>query len=434
MDSSSLDSLRSIRDIRDALLLGRVSPAALVEHVLARIEREDPVLRAWAHVDAEQALATARSIDIASGPLAGVPFGVKDVIDVRGMPTRYGVASYDSRAAPFDAWCVSAVRAAGAIPIGKLATTPFAYRDPPAPTRNPWDLARTPGGSSAGSAASVGARQIPFAFGTQTGGSTLRPAAYNGVVGLIATIGKIATTGVMPLAPTFDRVGILCSSAEDATTLLGIYDPSVADVSPACPLRIGYARTLQHPVIDPDVEATIDRALQRPGVGRVFEIGLPETIAGADAHWEVLMAFETAGLLRATAANDGASPLLVEALARGASISHETYLNAQRFRARAQADFAKLFERCDVVAYATAGRPTERSTTGFEQVTLCWPATALGLPALSLPVGLTPDGLPVGMQLIVPWGKEGSLLAAARWLHGKIGFENPGPKALAEAI
>lgn len=434
MDPSKYASLRSIREIRDALLSGRVSPVKLVEHVLERIEREDRVLRAWVHIDAEQALAAARSIDVTSGPLAGVPFGVKDVIDVRGMPTRYGVASYDGVPATFDAWCVSAVRAAGAIPLGKLATTPFAYRDPPAPTRNPWDLTRTPGGSSAGSAASVGARQIPFAFGTQTGGSTLRPAAYNGVVGLITTIGKIATGGMMQLAPTFDRVGILCGSAEDATTLLGIYDPSVVDVPTASPLRIGYARTLQQPIIDPDVEATIDRALQGPSVGRVVEVALPESFAGADAYWEAMMVFEAAGLLRATTAKDGASPLLVQALARGASIPYETYLSAQRFRARMQAEFAKLFECCDVVAYATAGRPPERSTTGFEQVTLCWPATALGLPALSLPVGLTPDGLPVGLQLIAPWDKDGSLMAAARWLERAIGFVTAGPKALGAAI
>jgi len=424
------DSLRSIRDIRNALLSGRASPVEFIEHVLERIEREDRVLRAWVSVDAERALAAARSVDVASGPLAGVPFGVKDVIDVRGLPTRYGVASYNSPPAAFDAWCVAAVRAAGAIPLGKLATTPYAYRDPPAPTRNPWDLGLTPGGSSAGSAASVAARQIPFAFGTQTGGSTLRPAAYNGVVGLITTVGKIATTGVMPLAPTFDRVGILCSSAEDATTLLDIYDPSVGDVQIQPPLRIGYARSEQEGVIDGDVESAIDRALGRLSAAEISEISMPDVLADADAQWETLMAFEAAGLLRDTAANSGGSPLLVDAIARGAAIRYEAYLATQRFRLRARTAFARLFERCEIVAYATAGRPTERSTTGFEQVTLCWPATALGLPAISLPIGLTPDGLPVGLQLIAPWDRDGLLLAAGRWLERAIGFDNPGPKAL----
>ena len=137
-DTAQAVTFGTIRAVREALIAKRVTPFELIQATLERVRLEDEVLRAWVYVDAEAALSLAESIDPDAGPLAGVPFGVKDVIDVRGMPTRHGVEA-PATPAPSDAWCVAIARAAGAIPIGKLATTPFAFRDPPAPTRNPWD-------------------------------------------------------------------------------------------------------------------------------------------------------------------------------------------------------------------------------------------------------------------------------------------------------
>ncbi len=412
----------TIAEMREALVSGRVSPVDLVAQVLRRIEREDPVLRAWVHVDAEGALAAARAATVRQGPLAGVPFGVKDVIDVHGMPTRHGNPNSGGGTAASDAWCVAVMRAAGAIPIGKLATTPYAFRDPPAATCNPWDLERTPGGSSAGSAASVGARQVPFSFGTQTGGSTLRPAAYNGVVGLITTIGKIPTVGMCPLAPTLDRVGIMARTAADATTLLGAYDAAVLEAAAPGRIRIGFARTFQDSVIDAPVGAVIDRALVRLAGMDIEEIALPQAVLDGAVAWENLMAFEIARLLPLSLGEEAGSASLADTLKRGASISFAAYAGALATRRRAQAEFDKLFARCDVIAHAAAGNPPDRSNTGHAQLALSWPPTALGLPAVTIPAGLTPEGWPVGLQVVGQRGKDGELLAVARAVERAIDF------------
>lgn len=412
----------TIAEMREALVSGRVSPLDLVTQVLGRIEREDPVLRAWVHVDAEGALAAAKAANVRQGPLAGVPFGVKDVIDVRGMPTRYGNPGARGGAAASDAWCVAVMRAAGAIPIGKLATTPYAFRDPPAPTCNPWDLARTPGGSSAGSAASVGARHVPFSFGTQTGGSTLRPAAYNGVVGLITTLGKIPTVGMCPLAPTLDRVGIMARTAADAMTLLGAYDAAVPEAAAPARIRIGFARTFQDSVVDAPVGAVIDRALARLSGVDIEDIVLPQAVLDGAPAWESLMSFEIARLLPPSLGEEAGSSSLAATLKRGAAISYASYADALATRRAAKTEFDQLFERCDVVAHAAASSPPDRSNTGHAQLPLSWPPTALGLPAVTIPAGLTPEGWPVGLQLVGQRGKDGELLAIAQVLERAIDF------------
>ncbi|HVJ23208.1 MAG TPA: amidase [Burkholderiales bacterium] len=411
--------MSTIRELRAALLARRVSPVELVRAALARIEREDPVLRAWVHVDAKAALAAAEAADVARGPLAGIPFGVKDVIDVRGMPTRHGIRTEHARPAVADAWCVAAVRAAGAIPIGKVATTPYAFRDPPAATRNPWDHARTPGGSSAGSAASVGARHVPFSFGTQTGGSTLRPAAYNGVVGLITTLGKIPTVGVQPLAPTLDRVGIMCRTVADATTLLGVYDPAIVRAPTPKSLRIGFARSFQDSVVDAAVAKVIDQAL----AGFSVEvISLPAVVVEGAVHWEDIMCYEVARLLRPSLGEEAGSTILAASLKRGAAIGYPAYADALAYRERARAELDQLLSNFDVIAHAAAGSPPDRSTTGHTQLPLSWPPTALGLPAITVPVGLTPERLPVGLQLVRRHGEDAQLLAAARFVEEAVPF------------
>ena len=420
----------TIARIREALLEKRITPLELVDAVLDRIEREEPRLRAWVHVDADGARKAAKSVDVRSGPLAGVPFAVKDVIDVRGMATRYGADFTSATPVAFDAWCVAAVRAAGAIPIGKVTTTPFAFKGPPAPTINPWSSRHTPGGSSAGSGASVGARQVPFAFGTQTGGSTLRPAAYNGVVGLIASIGTIATAGMSALGPTFDRIGIICRDAADATTLLGFYDFAVTQTPERLPLKVGYARSFQHELVHPDVERVIDAALAKAGIAcSVTETTLPASVTDGVPFWETFLSFEASANVREALRGKPIAAILDDALTRGASLDYARYQEAQLHRLHAQRDMEASFQAFDVIATAAADRPPDTSATGYAQLALTWPATALGLPAISLPVGLTPDGLPVGLQLVGRFGRDGDLLAAARSLEKLIGFDNPGPRS-----
>jgi Asp-tRNA(Asn)/Glu-tRNA(Gln) amidotransferase A subunit family amidase len=216
-----------VTDAARAIAEGRLSPVALVEACLARIEAAEGELRAWVHVDGASALAVAREREAEAragrfrGPLHGIPAGIKDIIHVAGLPTTAGAAAFAHEKPDRDATAVARLRAAGAVIIGKTATTEFAYMDP-AETRNPWNRDHTPGGSSSGSAAAVASRMIPLALGSQTVGSVLRPAAYCGVVGLKATHGLVPADGVIPLAWSLDHVGCFTRSVADAALVLAV--------------------------------------------------------------------------------------------------------------------------------------------------------------------------------------------------------------------
>src|SRR5712692_1595199 len=240
-----LNAREAQRRIRD----GKITAEALLEACLDRIRTLDGELKAWTHVDQAGARAMARQYDADTragrlrGPLHGVPIGIKDIFDVAGLPTTGGARPWAHRRATEDATSVARLRAAGAVIVGKTATTEFAYRDP-APTRNPWNLGHTPGGSSAGSGAAVAARMIPLANGSQTVGSVLRPAAYNGVVGFKPTHGLIPVEGVIPLAWSFDHVGVLARSVDDAALMFGVLAGGEYDAAVGRPPRIAVATEL----------------------------------------------------------------------------------------------------------------------------------------------------------------------------------------------
>src|SRR5438105_6994717 len=240
---------------------GDVSPVELVEKLLERAEDVDPRVEAWVTLDGERALAAARQAEQTlrsetdAPPLLGVPFGAKDIFDSADLPTQAGFKPYASRTPGRDAEPIVRLKRAGAILLGKMVTTQFAYADP-SRTRNPWNGERTPGGSSSGSAAGVAARLVPMALGSQTAGSVLRPAAYNGVVGFKPTHGRISKRGVFPLAWSLDHVGVLTRSVEDCALFLAAeaghdpLDPASAhqplpaidlDAEPAPP-RLGVVR------------------------------------------------------------------------------------------------------------------------------------------------------------------------------------------------
>jgi len=208
----------------ELLRRGRLSSEALVRSCLERIEQREAVLHAWAELHPERALAEAQACDGEAlrhrwrGPLHGLPLGIKDVIHVKGMRTQAGTSAYPAHFAGEDAACVAALRESGAIVLGKTVTTAFAYRDP-SPSRNPWDPSRSPGGSSAGSGVAVADGMCLGALGTQTGGSTLRPASYNGIVGFKSGLGKISTAGLVPVSWQLDHVGIMTRDVQDAALL-----------------------------------------------------------------------------------------------------------------------------------------------------------------------------------------------------------------------
>src|SRR5713226_8070289 len=213
-----------------------VSPVELVEQLMARAAELDPRAQAWVSLDAERALAAARTAEQAAQQgvdlpaLHGVPFGAKDIYDSFGLRTTAGFRPYANRIPTTDAEPIARLKRAGGILLGTMVTTQFAHADP-SRTRNPWSSERTPGGSSSGSAAGVAARLVPFALGSQTAGSVLRPAAYNGVVGFKPTYGRVSKRGVFPLAWSLDHVGILTRSVEDC----GLFLSAVAGHDPADP-------------------------------------------------------------------------------------------------------------------------------------------------------------------------------------------------------
>jgi Asp-tRNA(Asn)/Glu-tRNA(Gln) amidotransferase A subunit family amidase len=421
-----------------AIRAGQTTALDLVEALLGRITALEPKLHVWATLDAEGARRQARELDAAAmagawhGPLHGVPIGVKDIFAVAGLPTRAGSRWYHEVPAE-DATTVARLRAAGAIILGKTHTTEFAMADP-APTRNPWNPAHTPGGSSSGSAAGVAAGMMPAALGTQTAGSVLRPAAFCGVVGLKPTWGRLSRHGILPLAWTLDHPGILARTVDDAALLLSVMagpdprDPTVADVRvdsyPAAvhdsaPPRLGLVGDVYPERLSDPARACLEgtaRQLAARGA-TVEQLSLPRAFdAALDTH-HVIMSSEAAGvhLLSMGTHADDYGPQLRALVVAGALAPAALYTRAQQVRRAIRAAVLPLFDRVDclVVPAAAGAAPAGLDRTGDPSFNTPW--SLLGLPAIALPAGLDDAGLPLSVQLVAaPW-REASLLAAAAW-------------------
>jgi Asp-tRNA(Asn)/Glu-tRNA(Gln) amidotransferase A subunit family amidase len=435
-------------DSAAAIARGETSAAELVAALIERIDRTDGELRAWVVVDRERALAEAKRRDDLPkdrrGPLHGVPVGVKDIFDVAGLPTRAGFVPFADRIAAEDCTAVARLRAAGAVILGKTVTTQFAYVDPP-PTRNPWNADRTPGGSSSGSGASVAARQVPAALGSQTGGSVLRPAAYNGVVGLKPTYGRVSRSGILPLAWSIDHPGTLTRSVADAALVLRTiagHDPRDPSSSRApVPDYVAASRSGVPPrllVLDdfleraqPDAAHRFDDAIERlRAAGATVDHGrFPSGAAALIGVHAVVMQAEAAAVHRRLIAQhrDAYAPRIRAFVETGALVPAVDYLDAQRLRRRLRREAAELLASCDCLALPTASGPAPApDTTG--DPSFQGPFSLLGLPAVSLPSGLSADGLPLGLQLVGPAFGEAPLLAAAAWAERTLG-PMPGPPA-----
>jgi aspartyl-tRNA(Asn)/glutamyl-tRNA(Gln) amidotransferase subunit A len=431
----------------EAIRRGDTTSEALTAALIERIDRTDGELRAWVVVDRERALAEARRRDTvpsgARGPLRGVPLGVKDIFDVSGLPTAAGFAPFADRTAAEDCTAVARLRAAGAVILGKTVTTQFAYMDPP-PTRNAWSAKRTPGGSSSGSGAGVAARQVPAALGSQTGGSVLRPAAYNGVVGLKPTFGRISRSGVLALAWSIDHPGTITRSVVDAALLLRTIagrdprDPSSSARS--VPDYVAAARPGPAPRLvafddfveraQPDAAARFEDALSRLGAaGASLTRGrIPSGAAALIGAHAVVMQAESASVHRRLIAQHGEhyAPRIRAFVENGALVPAVDYLDAQRLRRRLRREVDALLASGDCLVLPTVSGPAPApDTTG--DASFQAPFSLLGLPAISLPSGLSADGLPLGLQLVGPAFGEASLLAAAAWCERVLGGLGPPP-------
>ena len=356
-----------------------------------------------------------------SVPASAKQFGVKDIIDVAGFPTAYGV-DFATTHPHVDAWCVSALRAAGWRPAGKTHTTAFAFRDP-AITRNPRDLSRSPGGSSAGSAAAVGAGDVPLALGTQTLGSVLRPAAYCGVVGYKPTWGKIPTVGVSPCAPTLDTVGLfareMTTLREAAEALLALDDAGSTSRNPRLGLALDYMRER----IEPSTRAAIERAVARlreRGV-EIVDLALPAFVEESLAHAQRLQAAETYAATGRWLAGKPVPPYVAGLLREGSEIDAAAYRAERSWREAHRPRVAAIFSERDLDALIApcANLAPEFGTTGDPSPLAPW--TFFGLPALALPIGDdAATKLPFSMQILGPYGADGPLLEVATRLEAAL--------------
>lgn len=404
---------------------GKLTAVALAESCLAQVERREGVVQAWAHIEAREVLAQARACAAAPprGLVHGIPLGVKDIIDTVDMPTEYGSPIYRGHRPRSDAACVAAWRAAGGIVMGKTETVEFAVRHPTR-TRNPHNLAHTPGGSSSGSAAAVADSMVPVAFGTQTGGSTIRPAAYCGVVGYKPTHDVIARAGVRPVSDTLDSVGLIARTVRDvALTLAVLTDGTMPqlDVDTARGWRIGFYRTPFWDRLDAASASLLEQlasALSRSGA-KVEEVLMPKAFGLAWSAQETINEYET---YHTCAYEREFFPELISAelrerLAKGARRTLDEYLAARSSIEQWRGTLNDVYSRCDVLLTPSAPgeAPEGLSETGDALFNRVW--NALQVPALTVPIGHGVKGLPIGAQIVGPFGGDARALAFAELVH-----------------
>ena len=411
--NSPLNTL-SVTELRKGMADGAFSAAEVMEACLARIAAREPELKAWISLDEDGAMAAARKAGTARA-LDGIPFGVKDVFSTATLPTQMGSSLYAGNQSRFDAAAVGLLRQAGAIVIGKTATAEFAGTAP-AETRNPLNAMHTPGGSSSGSAAAVADHMVPFALGTQTGGSVIRPAAFCGVVGFKPSFGIYPVDGMKLAAQSFDTVGLFTRSAEDAALLHSVFMPGLSAETPG-PFRIGVLETHLQGTLAPgtmEAVAAATAALEDAGCS-VTPVAAPGWLRELTAHRAVVNAFERRGALAAEAFEhlDGFRQETKKTWDAGQKVTGDAYLDARRAVDAARIAAAGLFADVDILLMpATPDEaPEGLHATGDPRLQELW--TTLHLPSLCLPVGHGPTGLPLSIQFVAPLYRDAHLLAAA---------------------
>ena len=405
--------------IRDRL----ITATSVMEACLARIAVREPQVKAWSFLDADAARKRARVADewqaagLPLGPLHGLPIGVKDVFDTSDMPSEYGSASLRGRRPAEDADAIDVLHRAGALIVGKTTTSEFGMYHP-SPTRNPLDLSRSPGVSSAGSAAAVVDHMVPLALGTQHTASTTLPASFCGAFGFKPSLGFTSMRGSNVLIPRMAHLGLLARSVEDLALFAGAFDCRLAEVEALRhPPRLGLVRGPGWDTASPDARQALDRLVA----------GLPADVAAVDLPGEFDRSLEIVhGLLNAHLADRFGAlpeetfrsfcPPLQEGIVAGRALSTAHYLKLETMADRLTALAAALF--CDHDALITLSAPGEatRLEEGPGSGAMSMPWSLCGLPTVSLPLLRGTNGMPIGVQLVGCQGGDRNLLRVAAWL------------------
>jgi Asp-tRNA(Asn)/Glu-tRNA(Gln) amidotransferase A subunit family amidase len=429
-----METLPTIGQAQALIRCEQLTPVELVEICLRRIEAQDDRVRAWVLVEADAARTEAgrqqellaRGVDL--GPLQGIPLGIKDIIDVAGWPTEAGSPLLAGRVASQDAAVVARLRRRGAILLGKTVTTEFACLDPAA-TRNPWNLEHTPGGSSSGSAAAVAAGMCLAALGSQTGGSIIRPASYCGVAGLKPTRDRVDRQGVVSVSRSLDHLGPIARCVADLRLLLAAisdWQPERATGDQLPTLLVIRGFFLEE--CDEAVREVTLSALQRlqQAGAELTAVRLPESFRNVHAMHRCIMAVEAAEShfgsfsQQPQAYSREITALLEEGLTAFAIDYSLSLRHQQLFRQ----DVSQMLGE-DGVAVMPATKtaaPHGLESTGDPSFQSPW--TYAGLPAITVPCGLAPDGLPCGLQLVAPEGREDLLLDVAQWCEAMLDFQD----------
>lgn len=444
----------TVAEIVKAIREGALTATDIVRSCFERIVALEPVLAAWVTLNQEGAYAEAERLDGEArrgrflGPLHGVPVGIKDIFFTRGIRTTGGSRAFAEFVPDYDAAAVTRLKHAGAVLLGKTATAEFAFTDP-ARTRNPWNLEHTPGGSSSGSGAAVAARMCPIAFGSQTGGSTIRPAAYCGVVGFKPTYGRVSCYGMFPLAESYDHVGIFARTVADVALVLGAvsgHDPQdpnslelpeedftlALDEWPKAP-RIGLLGGFFHENATAETRAGIERLaalLERAGA-QLEKVAPPSSTGSLVDVFLGKLASEAASYHERYFAErrDLYGPNIAACVERGLKTTAVEYLRQTRADREFRRDIHALAARFDALLAPSTPAPARKGLASTGDFSFNSPFTMAGLPVIGLPSELSAAGLPLGIQLVGAPLTEASLLGIARVAEQALAF-NRAPTAV----
>ena len=432
-----MSDLLTISQAAIEICAGRLRPLELVEQCLARIRAHNDRLHVWVEVDEAAALHEAEilgrqaALGNCRGPLHGIPVGIKDIIDVAGLPTRAGSPLRADHRATADAPLVAALRRAGAIILGKTVTVEFACFDP-SPTRNPWDpaLQHTPGGSSSGSAVAVATGMCLGALGTQTGGSLVRPASYCGIATCKPTFGLLSRKGIVPVSHSLDHPGPMARSVGDLAVMLRCLVGEgqwIEAESVLLPSRRGLLTGFFVDEADSAIRAATEAAVQRlRAAGAEIEpIVTPEGFQQVRAMHRRIMAVEAAAYHREqfAAHREAYGPMIAALLDEGSTISAADYAAALRWQRQFGREVDAMFDGVEVLLCPSTDTtaPATLTTTGTPKFQAPW--SCAGVPVVSIPCELAADGMPAAIQLVARRHRDAALLRVAEWCERQLAFD-----------